>query len=609
MSAVSAAGARAPAFSPLPLRALLGRIEREWSRERRIFDLPAGRFFDVSSAAGLATTVLGRRVATPLGPAAGPHTQLAQNIVLGWLAGARVVELKTVQARDRLEIVRPCIDMAGVGYNVEWSQELSLAESREEYVKAWMAIDILRARDELRPVLGPDPGAPVFDLSVGYDLAGISSDAVAAFIDALTDAADALERLRADVGGAFAAQRDRPFETRLIGSATLSTFHGCPPGEIAAMARRLMTRHGLDVVVKLNPTLLGRDRVAGILADELGYRELRLRSEDFEADLGLAAAVDLIRDLEAFARTQGRRFGVKLTNTLVVANHRGVLPADPMYLSGPPLHVLAVTLLDVLHRRLPGTLAVGADSGPVDVSFSAGVTKRNVAAVAGMGVAPITVCSDLLRPAGYGRLGPMLSALADAMRAAGCADLAAWRRHRDSEAAAAGHPDAVAAYSAELHTATGRAAYARAAVAKPLRHVDHRLAMWGCIACNACVAVCPNDAFTAVPTPPSSGLAGDRQYVRFAELCNHCGNCATFCPEAGDPARVKPSLFLRAERFALGDEPGFLLSSVGGRLAVTASPGLEPEAARVEALLAQGDGALYDPEDLVSSRVGAVTPA
>lgn len=603
-----ATGLRAPAFSPLPLRALLGRIEREWSRERRIFDLPAGRFFDTSSAPGLAATVLGRGVATPLGPAAGPHTQLAQNIVLAWLAGARVIELKTVQALDRLEIPRPCIDMAAVGYNVEWSQELTLAESLDEYVKAWMAIAILRGWDGLRPVLGPDPGAPVFDLSVGYDLAGISSEPVAAFIDALTDAADTVERLRADVGGDFAAWRDQPFETRVIGSATLSTFHGCPSGEIAAMARRLMTRHGLDVVVKLNPMLLGRERVAGILADELGYGELRLRTEDFEADLGLDRAVGLIRDLEAVARASGRRFGIKLTNTLVVANHRGVLPADPMYLSGPPLHVLAVTLLDELHRRLRGTLAVGADPGPVEVSFSAGVTKRNVAAVTGMGLAPITVCSDLLRPAGYGRLGPMLAALADAMRAAGCADLAAWRRHCDSEAAGAGHADAVAAYAAGLRTATGRSPYARAAVAKPLRRVDHRLEMWGCTACNACVAACPNDAFTAIATPPSTGLAGDRQYVRFAELCNHCGNCATFCPETGDPARIKPSLFLRAERFALGDEPGFLLSSVGGRLAVTASPGLEADAARVEGLLAQG-GALYDPADLAAARDEAAAPA
>ncbi|MBK7703835.1 MAG: hypothetical protein IPI34_13585 [bacterium] len=44
-----------------------------------------------------------------------------------------------------------------------------------------------------------------------------------------------------------------------------------------------------------------------------------------------------------------------------------------------------------------------------------------------LGLAPVTVCSDLLKPGGYGRLSGMLRRLADEMRAAGCADLASWR--------------------------------------------------------------------------------------------------------------------------------------------------------------------------------------
>ncbi len=45
-----------------------------------------------------------------VGPAAGPHTQLAQNIVTSWLTGGRFIELKTVQILDRLELEKPCID-------------------------------------------------------------------------------------------------------------------------------------------------------------------------------------------------------------------------------------------------------------------------------------------------------------------------------------------------------------------------------------------------------------------------------------------------------------------------------------------------------------------
>ena len=61
------------------------------------------------------------------GPASGPQTQMAQNLVLSWLAGGRIMELKTVQVNDELKISRPCIDAANIGYNVEWSQELRVA--------------------------------------------------------------------------------------------------------------------------------------------------------------------------------------------------------------------------------------------------------------------------------------------------------------------------------------------------------------------------------------------------------------------------------------------------------------------------------------------------
>jgi putative selenate reductase len=125
-----------PALTPWPLQVLLGRVAREWETRHRIFDLPSGKFHHVDPTADLGTSVMGHAVATSIGPAAGPHTQLAQNIVTGWLAGARIFELKTVQVRDDLDIPRPCIDVAGVGYNVEWSQELRIEQSLDEYVKA-----------------------------------------------------------------------------------------------------------------------------------------------------------------------------------------------------------------------------------------------------------------------------------------------------------------------------------------------------------------------------------------------------------------------------------------------------------------------------------------
>ena len=70
------------------------------------------------------------------GPASGPQSQMAQNLVLSWLAGGRIMELKTVQVNDELKISRPCIEAANVGYNIEWSQELRVPDSLEQYVQA-----------------------------------------------------------------------------------------------------------------------------------------------------------------------------------------------------------------------------------------------------------------------------------------------------------------------------------------------------------------------------------------------------------------------------------------------------------------------------------------
>src|SRR5450759_526987 len=128
---------------PIPLPLLLRRAFLEYSREGKIFDLPGDKFFRGIPGLDLSVAFHGHCAATPLGPAAGPHGQLAQNIALSWLGGARIIELKTVQILDELKIPRPCIDVANVGYNVEWSQELKLEQSLREYVKAAMLIEIL----------------------------------------------------------------------------------------------------------------------------------------------------------------------------------------------------------------------------------------------------------------------------------------------------------------------------------------------------------------------------------------------------------------------------------------------------------------------------------
>ncbi|MDP6307378.1 MAG: glutamate synthase, partial [SAR324 cluster bacterium] len=130
---------------PQPFASLVKRMFYELESEQSIFDFPAKKFFCGLSGKDYSVKFHVKRSSSPLGPASGPQTQMAQNILLSWLGGCRIMELKTVQILDELEIPRPCIDMQTVGYNVEWSQELRIEQSLHEYVKGAMLIEILQA--------------------------------------------------------------------------------------------------------------------------------------------------------------------------------------------------------------------------------------------------------------------------------------------------------------------------------------------------------------------------------------------------------------------------------------------------------------------------------
>ncbi len=597
-----------PPLTPLPLPVLLGRVVKEWQTRRRIFGLPARRFFRSTGADGeptcsLATEIAGCPVATPLGPAAGPHTQLAQNFVLGWLAGARSFELKTVQVLDQLELERPCIDMETIGFNVEWSQELTLDQSLTEYVKAWLMLEILSAWPPLREVLG-EPGGHVFELSLGYDLAGIQSDRMRRLIDGLRDASQEINRLRPQIPEPFAQWRDHDFVAEIVPAATISTFHGCPPDQVEAIVRHLMTAHGLEVTVKLNPTLLGQDRVAEILYDRLGYRDLELVPEAFVEDLDLPGATTLIENLETFARQHDRIFGIKLTNTLVVGNNRGVLPGERMYLSGPPLHALAIALLDLLQETLPGKFRLGGQRHGIPVAFSAGIDRKNVLAAVELGLNPVTICSDLLKPGGYGRLRSSLKHLQQGMDDGGCADLEALIARAAENAHQAGYRDAVAAYAASLTDGVGAEPYSRDQNSKLPRSEDRDLRPIDCSDCGHCVLVCPNNAMLALDTPAvlQNELTAKRQYFCLSEICNECGNCTTFCPERGDPCRIKPRLFIDSSRFDTAEGCRFLLSARqqdGQRELMLTAQAAEPDLVRfLETILPGPAGIPLRLEDL-----------
>src|SRR5215467_3940288 len=197
-------------LNPIPLPLLWRRAVLECEREGKIFDLPKTKFFDAVPGLDLSVQFHGHPAATPLGPAAGPHGQLAQNIVLSWLGGARIIELKTIQILDELQIARPCIDAANVGYNVEWSQELRLDQSLREYAGAAMFLEILKASKLIGEGI---PADTAFDMSAGYNLDGIRSPRVRSWIESMRNAGPVIDELRASLTGELARWRDLPFPT------------------------------------------------------------------------------------------------------------------------------------------------------------------------------------------------------------------------------------------------------------------------------------------------------------------------------------------------------------------------------------------------------------
>ena len=266
--------------------------------------------------------LFGEKLEIPFGPAAGPHTQLSQNIVTAYYGGSRFFELKTVQTLDGedLPVAKPCIDAADEGYNCEWSTELRVPEAFDEYVRAWYALKLIAREFELG-----DPDGFIFNMSVGYDLDGIRSPKIDDFIEGLKDASQS--RVWAECRNRTLNRLDcftnidksfvDAISPHVCTSVTLSTLHGCPPDEIERIAAYLITEKKLNTFVKCNPTMLGYDAARSQL-DSLGFGYVAFGDHHFKGDLQFADAVPMFKRLDALAAEKDLTFGLKLSNTCPV---------------------------------------------------------------------------------------------------------------------------------------------------------------------------------------------------------------------------------------------------------------------------------------------------
>jgi len=393
---------------PLNFRNILNWIFEERKNHESIFGISSAKFY--SAVNNKQVKLFNEEIETPIGPAAGPHTQLTQNIITAYLTGGRFFELKTVQKLDELVLDKPCIDAEDEGYNIEWSQELKIDQAYDEYLKAWVILHLLKKTLNLS---SSESRGFIFNMSIGYDLAGIKTDRMNRFIDELKDASanpffthyiDQAVNFISDNAYTYGISNKeeviayiKNISPNISNSVTLSTMHGCPPNEIESIAGYLLKEKKLNTYVKLNPTLLGFDMVSSIL-NRLGYRYIELDPVSFDHDLKYKDAVPMLKRLMHIAEENNLQFGIKLSNTLGVNNTREKLAGQQMYMSGRSLYPLTINL---------ATKIADEFKGKVNISFSGGASVNNVNDILSTGIYPVTIATGLLKPGGYTRFKQM----------------------------------------------------------------------------------------------------------------------------------------------------------------------------------------------------------
>ncbi len=517
---------------PVSFGKLMNHIVSEYKLYKRIYNVD--KIHSVPTDKKL--SLFGKKLENPLGPAAGPNTQLAQNIVASYVGGARFIELKTVQIMfgDELGIPRPCINSNDEAYNVEWSSEYRADEAMKEYIKAWFAIKLISKEYGFG-----DPDAFIFNMSVGYNLAGIKSELVDSFIENLKSAANtdtwkeckewALAHVSefANIDEAYI----NGIDDSICQSITLSTMHGCPADEIESICAYLLDEKHLNLYLKCNPTLLGYDKVRDLL-DKTGFDYVEFDKHQFEVDLGFDEAVPMIKRLQEKAVANGLQFGVKLTNTFPVTIKNSELPGEQMYMSGKSLFPLTISVAEKLSAAFDGKLAI---------SYSGGADRRNIKKIFAAGIWPVTVCTTLLQGLGYNQF----DALANEVEAV------------DYTAVDTLDVAAIAALAGEIGV---EAAHNKTAVMRQKRDArpgfqDAHSTDYKCrVTCGNCVRVCPNRTNEMVT------VEGQKIIIHIDESCNECGNCACNCVEPCQPYKDRLTFFIGKEEMAQSTNEGFYIA-------------------------------------------------
>lgn len=527
----------------IPFGQLMEWILNEYKKTGQVFGIQKAYVADQSKT----IEIFGRKLENPVGPAAGPHTQLAQNLVAAYVAGARFFELKTVQKMDGQElsacIPKPCIVAEDEAYNCEWSTELYVPQAMEEYIKGWILIHVIAKEFGLG-----SPDGFQFNMSCGYNLEGIKDKKIDDFIEGLKDAGDTaifkeckqwlLEHI--SLFEHVTKEDVEAIPAKVCNSITLSTMHGCPPQEIENIVRYLLKEKHINTYVKCNPTLLGYEFVRKAM-DDLGYDYMAFTDFHFKDDLQYEDAVPMLKRLLETASQEGLSFGVKLTNTFPVDIKRQELPGEEMYMSGKALFPLSISVASRLAESFDGKLPM---------SFSGGADQKNIDQIVDCGIWPVTVATVLLKPGGY-KWMTKIAEKADSCEIGKCGEVQVETLKKLAEDSLTD-----AHYQKTVKKAAAKQTEEKSPLLDCLKKKDapkvkeftrHKRV------CGNCADVCPNRANVLIEVPEMELL----QILHIDYMCNECGNCRSFCQYAGAPYKDKFTLFATEEDMEDSTNNGF----------------------------------------------------
>lgn len=496
---------------PISFEELIEKLLKEYKHSAMFMGVPVQRIMDDA----------------PIGPAAGPHTQLAGNIISSYGAGASYFELKTVQILEgeELKIRKPCIYVGHEVFNTEWSTELTICEAQNEYIKAYIILNVLSKEFNL----GKKESIH-FIMSVGYDLEGIKSKKIDNFLDNMKDAQNTHEwkkdikflKDHIDLFENYTLKDIEEISPQICDTVTLSTMHGCKSSEIENIALYLINEKHLNTYIKMNPTLAGENKIRQLFKDK-GYDNLHFNKDIFKNDISLDNAIEMLKHVKSAADDADRKFGVKLTNTFPIMIENKELDGDDMYMSGPALYPISIHVAGLIAENF---------NGDISISYSGGADLSNIQEILSTGISPVTVSSLLLKPGGYKNLTRLVEKSSSGKLVKNI------NVEKLKELAEDAEKNKQYDYKESKHKEKNPKEYSEL-----------------CSICNNCSDVCPNRANIKISVQ-------DKYYVIHRDrLCNECGCCTFSCAMGHVPYKEKLTLFEDREEFEKAKGNRILYSS------------------------------------------------